>query len=56
MKFADGWLMTKKIAIGVVITLVPLVILSGGLWLVRHLDQPAADPPVSTTQAASHAN
>jgi hypothetical protein len=36
MNFKDAWLLTKKIMVGIVITLVPLAILGGGLWLTQR--------------------
>ena len=36
MTFADAWLLLKKIAVGIVITLVPLVIIAGGLWTIQR--------------------
>lgn len=37
MNLTDLWLLTKKILVGIVITLVPLAILAGGLWLTQRL-------------------
>lgn len=37
MKIADGWLLTKKILVGIAVTLVPLAIIAGGLWSVQHV-------------------
>jgi hypothetical protein len=56
MTLEDGWLLTKKIAIGIVITVVPLAILAEGLWLTRQLHSHALEKPSSPTKAASHAN
>jgi hypothetical protein len=36
MTFADGWLLLKKILVGVVITVVPLAIIAAGLWSVQQ--------------------
>ena len=35
MKFGDAVLLAKKILVGIVIGLVPLIILSGGLWITQ---------------------
>jgi hypothetical protein len=37
MRVADFGLLMKKIAVGVALTLVPLLILAGGLWVTREL-------------------
>jgi len=48
MTISDVQLIGKKIAVGIVVATVPLVILLGGLWLIQKIltDQPA--PQVST--------
>jgi hypothetical protein len=35
MTFADGWLLLKKILLGIAITVVPLAIIAGGLWSIQ---------------------
>jgi hypothetical protein len=37
MLMADLSLLLRKIAVGVAVTLVPLLILAGGLWITRQL-------------------
>jgi hypothetical protein len=37
MRIVDFAVLLKKIALGAVITLVPLIILTGGLWLTRRI-------------------
>ncbi len=37
MAFDDVKILSKKILIGIVIYLVPLIIIGGGLWLLTHL-------------------
>lgn len=57
MTLQDGWLLTKKIAIGIVITVVPLAILVGGLWLTESVTaQHAGKKQASSTKVVSHAN
>jgi hypothetical protein len=57
MTLQDWWLLAKKIAVGVVITVVPLAILSGGLWLTRQLEYDhTVKKQASSVEAASHAN
>jgi hypothetical protein len=36
MRFADAYLISRKIIVGVIVTLVPFFLFFGGLWLVRH--------------------
>lgn len=40
---SDLWLLTKKIVVGIVITVVPLIILGGGLRLAQTVIRPHAD-------------
>jgi len=57
MKFTDTWLLTKKILIGFVITLVPLAILAGGLWLTQWLaGSHAHAKQISSTKVVTYAN
>lgn len=37
MTFADLVLLTKKIAIGILIFLIPLVIIAGSIWIIHFL-------------------
>ncbi len=37
MTFADLVLLTKKIAIGIIIFLVPLLIVAGSIWFLHYL-------------------
>jgi hypothetical protein len=56
MKFADGWLLLKKILVGIAITVVPLVILAGGLWSIQQAgaNRPPAKP--NSSAKVSYAN
>jgi len=57
MNLTDTWLLTKKILIGIVITLVPLAILAGGLWLTQRLARNHAHAKqTSSTKVATYAN
>jgi len=57
MNFTDAWLLTKKIVVGIVITLVPLAILTGGLWLTqRFAGAHAQDKQTTSTKAVTYAN
>jgi hypothetical protein len=37
MRIADFGVLAKKIAVGAVVTLVPLMIIAGGLWITQKL-------------------
>jgi hypothetical protein len=37
MTLADVTLIAKKIGVGIIVTLVPFVIISGGLWLTKKV-------------------
>jgi hypothetical protein len=50
MTFADGWLLLKKILVGIVITLVPLAIIAGGLWTIQRTR--ATDPQAKPNSSA----
>jgi hypothetical protein len=50
MKFADGWLLLKKILVGIVITVVPLAIIAAGLWIIQQTG--ANRPPAKPTSSA----
>ena len=54
MTLIDTWLLVKKIVLGIVITVVPLVILAGGLWITQRSHTSAKQ--VSSAKRASHAN
>jgi hypothetical protein len=53
MNFADGWLLLKKILVGVVITVVPLAIIAAGLWSIQQTraNHPQ-DKPTSSAKVA----
>jgi hypothetical protein len=57
MNLTDTWLLTKKILVGIVITLVPLAILTGGLWLTHRLvGNHAHEKQTTSTKAMNYAN
>jgi hypothetical protein len=56
MNFTDAWLLTKKIVVGVVITLVPLAILTGGLWLTQRFAGAHPHEKQTSTKAVTYAN
>jgi hypothetical protein len=57
MTWTDAWLLAKKILVGIVITLVPLAILAGGLWLTQRLAGNHANAKQnSSTKVETYAN
>jgi hypothetical protein len=57
LAFGDVWLLAKKIGIGVVITVVPLGILTAGLWITQraatiHEEQ----KPAASAKVGAYAN
>jgi len=53
---SDVWLLTKKIVVGIVITVVPLIILGGGLRLAQRAIGPHADSKKISSQGVPNAN
>jgi hypothetical protein len=53
---SDVWLLTKKIVVGIVITVVPLIILGGGLRLVQRAMGPHADSKTISSKGSANAN
>ncbi|SHF28464.1 hypothetical protein [Pedobacter caeni] len=47
MTISDLQLIGKKIAVGIVVATVPLIILLGGLWLIQKIL--TGEPPAQTT-------
>ncbi|MGN8068782.1 hypothetical protein [Mucilaginibacter sp. SG564] len=57
MTLNDVSLLGKKILVGVIITLIPFVIIFGGLWLTQKLlSDNHKSVPASTTQTKSTAS
>jgi hypothetical protein len=57
MTIPDAWLLTKKVAVGIVVTIVPLAILTGGLWLTqRRANNHTQVQQSSAKQVMPHAN
>jgi hypothetical protein len=52
MRLADFALLLKKIGVGVVIAAIPLLLITGGLWLTRALLEHPRQPAVSTPSQA----
>jgi hypothetical protein len=56
MNFSDLWLLTKKIAVGVAITTVPLAIIVGGLWVTQHFNSHAGHAEQASSKEVTYAN
>ena len=56
MRIADFVLLAKKIAVGIVITVLPLGILIGPLWITQHKVKKAQVSAVAHATEAPHAN
>jgi len=56
MEVSDLVLLAKKIAVGIVITLVPLGILTGGLWVSQKALKKNVEPITNHSVEVSHAN
>jgi hypothetical protein len=56
LTLSDVSLLTRKIAIGIVITVVPLVILGGGLRLAQRAIGPHADNKTISSKGVPNAN
>lgn len=56
MRFSDVWLLFKKILVGVIVTVVPLAILAGGLWITQKHLASRVHPAQASTSEANHAN
>jgi hypothetical protein len=56
MRVSDFVLLAKKIAVGVLVTLIPLGILTGGLWVGHKALKKNVRPIASQSVEVSHAN
>ena len=56
MRFSDVWLLGKKIFVGVIVTVVPLAILTGGLWITQHFVGHPAHAKQTSTREVTYAN
>jgi hypothetical protein len=56
MKIADGWLLLKKILVGIVITVVPLVIIASGLWSIQHARMNRTQAKPTSSDKVAYAN
>ena len=53
---SDVWLLTKKVVLGIVITVVPLIILGGGLRLAQKAIGPRVDSKKPYSKGVLNAN
>jgi hypothetical protein len=56
MGISDLVLLGKKVAVGILITLIPLGILTGGLWVSQKALKKNAQPIASHSLEVAHAN
>ena len=56
MKIEDAWLLLKKIAIGIAVTVVPLAIIAGGLWSIQQARTNHAQTRSNSSAKVTHAN
>ncbi len=56
MQISDVWLLAKKIAVGVAITVVPLGILAGGLWITQKHISGQTRPAQASSSGVNYAN
>lgn len=57
MTLTDAWLLAKKIALGIVISVVPLAIIAAGLWVTQHFGTShSRTDQISSTKETPHAN
>lgn len=56
MRVSDLMLLAKKIAVGIVVTVVPLIILTGGLWLGQKIVNKTSQSGASHSVEASNAH
>jgi hypothetical protein len=56
MTLADGWLLLKKILVGIVITVVPLAIIAAGLWSIQQTQVNHLQTKPTSSGKAAYAN
>jgi hypothetical protein len=56
MKFADGWLLLKKILVGIAITVVPLAIIATGLWSIQQARMNRSHAKPTSSDKVTYAN
>jgi hypothetical protein len=56
MNISDGWLLLKKIAVGIVITIVPLIIIAGGLWSIQRVRSHGPQSKPTSSARVAYAN
>jgi hypothetical protein len=56
MKIEDAWLLLKKIAIGIAITVVPLAIIAVGLWSIQQVRANHAQTKSNSSAKVTYGN
>jgi hypothetical protein len=56
MKLADGWLLLKKIAVGIAVTVVPLLIIAGALWTIQQVRTDHSQTKSNSSAKVAYAN
>jgi hypothetical protein len=56
MTFEDGWLLLKKILLGLAITIVPLAIIAFGLWSIQRSRTRAPQANPNSSAKVTYAN
>jgi hypothetical protein len=56
MRFSDLWLLWKKIVVGVIVSIVPLAILAGGLWMTQRFASNHTHSNNDSSRQVSYAN
>ena len=58
MTLSDVSLIGKKILVGIIVTIIPFIIIVGGLWLSQHLlsDKQATTTSQNTQKPDTHEN
>ena len=56
MKIADGWLLLKKILVGVAVTVVPLAIITAGLWSIQRTRATRPQTNQTSSSKVAYAN
>ena len=56
MRWEDVALLAKKIGVGILITLIPLAIMTGGLWVSQKALKKNPQATLNHSEEVSHAN
>jgi hypothetical protein len=56
MKLADGWLLLKKILVGIAVTVVPLLVIAGALWTIQQVQANHSQTNSNSSAKVTYAN